>query len=638
MINLKTLPFLLCFLFFVPCLQAQQVLLPVKENTVVKEFLKSHPGIDRAYGNVPQGITNAGNDTLPFFEDFTTSRVLPDTNKWMDRSVFINNGFAINPPSYNVATFDGLDKEGNAYKLTTGLTFGGADTLTSRPLNLKNYTRKDSVYLSFFFQRQGQGDQPQTEDTLYLQFLNTNGFWNTVWKKEGGVNDNNFLQVLLKIDSSLYFHDQFQFRFTNLANLTGNLNHWNVDYIFMNRGRNAKDTYYRDATISSTPTSVLKRYASLPWNQFKANPAKEKSDSVHFVVSFLDTIVKANCDSRIIAFNRANNNLIYNYKVSTAVNVSLKNNDTAIFEKLPQLDTCTVYNNDTSIIDLIYTNKFTGETYNAFINNDTFKTKQLFANYYAYDDGSAEAGYGIDFGPGKVALGFETNVADTLRAIDIYFNQSLTSNANISFSLTIWSEITTPGLPANNDKILHYQTITVPEHTYSYRDGMGGFTRFKLDTVRYLPAGKFYIGWRQNSNFMLNVGFDKNYPESFGKAYNPMLFYNTDGTWRVSGFPGTVMMRPVVGKSLEPATGMAPKQTTRAVKVYPNPAHSLLYINLPEQTEGTIQVMDMQGRVILSKNIDGPVLNISELPAGMYILQLQNNLTQQHYTTKFTIE
>src|SRR6187402_2652202 len=45
---------------------------------------------------------------LPFWDDFSFSEGHPEDSLWIvNNTVFVNDGQAINPPSFNVATFDG---------------------------------------------------------------------------------------------------------------------------------------------------------------------------------------------------------------------------------------------------------------------------------------------------------------------------------------------------------------------------------------------------------------------------------------------------------------------------------------------------------------------------------------------------
>jgi hypothetical protein len=618
-------------LLIISLAQAQQTLSPLHSNAVLKNFLSQHPAIDKSYGKKYLNKTNAASDSLPFFEDFSSSVVVPDTNKWMDHNVFINNGYCINPPSYNVATFDGLDKEGNAYNLTTGYGYGPADTLTSVPLNFAGYVPANNIYFSFFYQMQGYGDAPQPEDSLLLQFLTLGGKWNTVWVLAGGYSMSQFTQVLLPVSSTIYLHGAFQFRFINYANMSGNLNHWNIDYIRIDKNRNANDSLITDVTIMTTPTPILKRYYSMPWNQYTANPTLENDDSTSFYVRNLKN-TPVQVPSKNFVFNKQNNSLLSNTSFTLGL-LTYQSPQKISYPFITPISTI-IPVNDSVTIRSLYTASENSDVHRI---NDSVYKDQVFANYYAYDDGSAEAGYGIDFGAGKVALGFETNVVDTLRAIDMYFNQALTSNSGYNFSLTVWSSIAFGGQP---EKLIHFQTVLSPDHNYSYRDSLGGFTRYMLDTPQVIPKGKFYIGWRQTSLFMLDIGLDMNYPDNFGLAFNPNMYYNASGNWAVSGFPGTVMMRPVVGKiPVVPAGIKDPVQKkSKSFSVYPNPAHALLYISMEENENNLVTIIDMKGIIVKQMPLTTKVLDVHDLTEGIYILNIFDPVLNQTYTTKFIIQ
>ena len=617
-------------LFIITLSRAQQTFLPLYTNGVLKNYIKTHPGIDKGYGSKFLGKTNAAFDSLPFFEDFTSSNIVPDTLKWVDRNVFINSGFAINPPSYNVATFDGLDREGNAYKLSSGFGHGPADTLTSVPLNFAGYVPANNIYFSFFYQMKGYGDMPQANDSLLVQFLSSGGKWNTVWARAGGKAEKKFTQILIPVNSTIYLHGAFQFRFLNYANLTGNLNHWHIDYIRIDKNRNANDTLNTDVAIMTVPTPFLKRYFSMPWNQYKSNPGSENAASTSFYVKNLK-LTPVQVPSKYFVFNKRNNKLLSNDAFLLG-SLTYQTPEKITYAFNTQIDTIVAVN-DSVTIKSLYTSSEISDIHRS---NDSVYKDQVFANYYAYDDGTAEAGYGIDFGGGQVALGFETNLEDTLRAIDIYFNQALTSNSGFNFSLTVWNSIAFAG---QSEKIIHFQTVISPDHNYSYRNSLGGFTRFTLDTPRIIPKGKFYIGWRQIGNFMLNVGFDMNYPDNFGKTFNPEMYYNT-GSWAKSGFPGTVMMRPVMGKEAPAIVGVQKTQvkTGGSVSVYPNPAHALLYIGMGENENNTITIIDMKGTVVKQLPMESRILDIRDLTQGLYILNIFDPVLNQTYTTKFAVQ
>ena len=117
---------------------------------------------------------------LPFFDDFSQSNTYPDSTKWTDNNVLINAGFPVCPPNRKGATFDVLDADGKVYSYAISNAFV-AEYLTSVRIRLDSImepepralTPADSVYLSFYYQPQGNGNPPEAQDSLVLQFGTT---------------------------------------------------------------------------------------------------------------------------------------------------------------------------------------------------------------------------------------------------------------------------------------------------------------------------------------------------------------------------------------------------------------------------------------------------------------------------------
>ena len=114
---------------------------------------------------------------LPFFDDFSQSTLYPDATKWTDNNVLVNDGFPLCPTNRNAATFDVLDANGRVYDYAISNPFV-AEYLTSARIRLDSImepepralTPADSVYLSFYYQPQGNGNAPEAQDSLVLQF------------------------------------------------------------------------------------------------------------------------------------------------------------------------------------------------------------------------------------------------------------------------------------------------------------------------------------------------------------------------------------------------------------------------------------------------------------------------------------
>ena len=121
--------------------------------------------------------------SIPFLDDFyyANSNNYPNQLLWQDSSTYVNIGYPIAPPSFGVATFDGLNKFGYPYLPSLNnlnLTFP-ADTLESQPINLYQTANQillpsDSIALSFYYQARGNGDPPELKDSLILDFYQPN--------------------------------------------------------------------------------------------------------------------------------------------------------------------------------------------------------------------------------------------------------------------------------------------------------------------------------------------------------------------------------------------------------------------------------------------------------------------------------
>src|SRR5690606_15813475 len=87
-----------------------------------------------------------------------------------------------------VATFDALNQYGLPYDTTgTGKPLLFADSLTSQYIDLSIYQPSDSIYLSFFYQPQGNGFYPEPPDSLNLYFKRENNTWTRLWYAPGNV-------------------------------------------------------------------------------------------------------------------------------------------------------------------------------------------------------------------------------------------------------------------------------------------------------------------------------------------------------------------------------------------------------------------------------------------------------------------
>ena len=174
--------------------------------------------------------------TLPFTDDFSYEGPFPLDSLWLDNKAFVNTTMAIDPPTYGVATLDGLDAKGQPYnpEKDNRNSSEPTDTLTSTWVDLEKLdSETEPVYFSFWFQEKGIGDIPEKVDSLVVQFRikQDTPRWRTVFSQKGSGKDSRTEPVegtvlinLASLDSAArFYHSGFQFRFLTYGNLSGNM-------------------------------------------------------------------------------------------------------------------------------------------------------------------------------------------------------------------------------------------------------------------------------------------------------------------------------------------------------------------------------------------------------------------------------
>lgn len=577
--------------------------------------------------------------SLPFVDDFARPQSTPTAELWTDQYATINNQYVNAFYTIGIATLDAFDQDGYLYQGASQNSFP-ADTLTSQPVDL-SYIASDSLYLSFFFLPKGLLDAPEAVDSLIVEFYApTQGTWQTVWyanfnmsssdttlatnnllanriqKRSGALCLEQFHPVMLPIKAEQYLQSGFRFRFRNRASIsydddlqsrTGNVDLWHLDMVYLNRDRTQADSVIDDVAISRRLNPLLRNYRSLPWSHFSRANAYEMYDSIF--------VTYRNTGNQTINFSREfaivdlyNNNPPYTFTGGTGDDIAPGVEETYprrtnyIFPFEEEQDSAAF-----RVTAWLVTDEF---AYNQpYRWNDTISYVHKFKNYYAYDDGTAEGGYGLSGAGtrnGEVMVKFQSYKRDSLQGINFYFNKSLNQSNQVYFTLVI-REVQEDGMPG---EIIYEQ----PGNFTEYTEQTGAFTYYPLEEP-FLIEGSFYLGWRKTSEEMLNVGLDLN------TENDPNRYYLLNGNWSASAISGALLMRPVMGrKDLATHTEEVPLLPTNQGKVYPNPASNYLEVDLPEKNIDAIKIIDSSGR--LCKQWQQPVgtLSVADLREGIYLL------------------
>ncbi|MDE3254417.1 MAG: T9SS type A sorting domain-containing protein [Bacteroidota bacterium] len=564
--------------------------------------------------------------SLPFFEDFTNYETFPNPLKWKDALVYINNTFPINPISRGVATFDGLNAYGVPYDSVNKYASIYADSLSSQQIDLSSYTANDSIYLSFYYQPGGYGFEPDLNDSLMLFFKLGNGLWNKVWAKEGA-SSTDFKQVLIPITNPIYLTSNFQFRFINKVTMLTNDDHWHVDYIKINSNRTSTDTLINDLAFARNPDFLLSDYTHMPYNQFQAaiNSNWLSEHKVYLRNNTSNTITNS-----------------FNYKakeLSTGLvfagfsnfTTSIPTNTTANLALLTYTPTYTAAaNQDKVVFEQTY---YTAPIANQNTINDTVVTKQVFDNYLAYDDGSAEKSYYLNLFntlPGKIAIEHQLFTNDTLRGLAIQFGRQIPTNANKYFSIAIMK--TLAGINgAIKDSIIYKEDFFFPR----FRDSINGFWIYTFSNPVYLPVGSFYVSTIQpamSGSDSLYFGLDAN------RTLANHQYYNVLNTWQSSQIDGALMIRPLLGKAIVTTSVATPRPTNFEISISPNPAHDHISLQ-SDYTNTKVEIYTILGNLLYTKTLEGSnsIIPIATFQPGQYFVRCYNGTNWSNFT-KLIIE
>jgi hypothetical protein len=558
--------------------------------------------------------------TLPFFEDFTGYGVFPDSSKWVDYSTYVNNTMGVMPVSRGVVTFDALNWRGLPYDSFTNSAVRYADSLTCRPIDISALTPGDSLYLSFFYQPQGNGFYPLPQDSLMLFMKTRFGGFVKIWTAQG-TTLKRFQQVMIPISDTLYFSDAFQFRFVNKAALYWSDAVWNVDYIRLNIGRNLYDTTVSDVGFTSDPTFLLNDYTFMPYRQFVANPAGER------VAQLRDSIRNNYNITQPITYyftaTESNTSSVLQVPVSGTASVPPSATLPVAFPAY----TATIPLSSVGYYDkVVFENKFYLDPVTATDprQNDTIVKQQIFDNYLAYDDGTAEKSYYLNLYPtlpGKIAIEYHLNRPDTLQGMAIYFGRQIPFAFYKTFAIQIYSALAgVNGSPIDNT--LYFQDFCDP----GYADTVNHFWIYKFNEPVPLPAGIFYAGTMQPAE----SGSDSLY---FGLDVNRIgtnhVYYNVLSVWNPSMISGAIMMRPLLGQPVT-GTGIEAVKTAQADwSIVPNPANDIIHIGFKKDNDAAYVITDMQGAIVLRGDAAGrdAIVDVSRLAPGIYIVRLIGELS-----------
>lgn len=584
--------------------------------------------------------------SLPFFDDFTQAGYFPDDSKWQKGNVFVNSGFPKMPVNYRAATLDLIDRHGKVYRNGSSNPFR-ADTLLSvrirlDSLNNQKLTPADSLYLSFYYQPGGFGDDPERDDSLVLKFgygYNETVYdttiqdsvtvrkhaWRQMWAAEGQTYesfiaecDENqyFKKVMIPITDTCLFQEDFYIMFFNYGTLPttmypndrSNMDQWNVDFVYLDKDRSMETDTYPLVSFTNTSPTFLKRYRSMPYKHYANNPINEIENCFNMYLTNMDVNtheVRYSCE-----VEDNNSDWSYSYTsdpfyINQYPNVGVMKDSVVMgnFIYPYNLNVDTTSFTIRHYVDVV--DEHSGE-----VAGDSIVVKQGFYNYFAYDDGTPEMGYGLVPNDTYFAAQFKVTQLDTVCGVQMLFNRTF-NDANFNFfDIVVWKD--NNGKPGQVAYTLQNQR-PIWDDSLLY-----AFSNYTFNEVVKVNS-TFYVGIRQQYPKSINIGFDTSVDN------HQYCFYDAGEGWKNTSFVGSLMIRPVMGSDAYFLDVDENQEAKNELVLYPNPANDMVRIDgIDANSANEIVIFDIAGRAVKHYQYCNE-LNVSDLQNGAYMLRVVMN-------------
>ncbi len=572
-----------------------------------------------------------GFDTLPFsaaqpfFDDFSTVFREPSATRWYADSGVIDLPrktfqMAVDPPSYGVVTFDGQKRDGRPYA-TNAIVSGVADRLLSQRIDLSNFGPADSVILSFYLQPQGRGEAPESSDSFYV-YVRTDlpeEEWRLLFATRGRA-VTTFDQVILPLEDSAYFHPGFQLRFESIGGLSGALDHWHLDYVALAPNQQRNNLSYDDRSITQVLESPLAPYTAIPAQHY--DPGQRYMNDFALNVSNLDAQPRA---AQVVATidDPVGSNV---YGVG-----SLRGGSANVPPFAQGTEAITIDAFEDQFLDFgIATYRLTAALdggSDAFPGNDTLRKRFGIDSLLAYDDGEADAQFGLNK-PWSYGIKVQLDRPDSITAVwisfvpSVYFNQvqgTVTYLEDQPFRILFWDS-------PDPDSIITQQAGGV---RVRYGDGPNHFERYAFPSPVAVPA-LFWVGIQQINSIPLGVGLDRTFDR------DALTYFDANGNWINTNIDGALMIRPEFKRTASVPVGLLAETGRQVVpSLYPQPlrAGHLLRLRWPLGVDPSaryqVQLLNLHGQMVWQSE----PARVGELS----ILALPARLTAGYYLWKHRV-
>lgn len=466
--------------------------------------------------------------------------------------------------------------------------------------------------------------------------------WDRIWYAEGMSLEDFYTehgrymkQVMIPITDTSYFKDNFRFRFRNYASVSNenypaswrsNGDQWNIDYVYLNWNRFKGDTTYRALTFSQRAPSFLKNYEVMPYRQYRYSPTSNTNPDFRLYIANLDNIEHNTKYSYHV--QQVNGSFAYSYDGGSCNLMPFYEVGFQQCVGCGSAHACPPVN---SVFSLDYDRDTTSYIIKHYISDSSDQNSivdsaiyhQGFYNYYAYDDGTPEGGYGVQSDIGSIASQFNLNVADTLWGVQMYFNRTLNDANEFYFDLVVWSD--------NNGKPGE-ELFREEGKKVEWEDGLYHFYPYMLDEPKVI-TGTVYIGFEQVRKEYFNIGLDAN---NDNQDKNFAYYFDE---WHKSTVPGSLMIRPMVGpEMILSVNNSSDNEEIAELKIYPNPASTYFRIansDIKDDPNAELAIFNIYGQKVHQQIGVNSIVHTTSQSPGVYIVKIQSH--GRNYSAKLLI-
>jgi hypothetical protein len=659
------------------------LLLPVAAFAQLKKYSPARTAPKKVLVNEQNTRRHAANPvTLPFWDDFSSVKGhSADSLLWINNNkVFINDGQGINPPSINVATFDGYNENGVPYS-NAPLETGYGDTLESQPIKLKSVpiAQRNNIYLSFFYQPGGNSEMPNPSDFLKLEFKGKNG-WVEIKRfyVKPNVDRTVFYDTAIQIpqtivvngpvNDTIFFQDDFQFRFTSFGRLSGAYDAWHLDYVYLNRRVNDDQEALDDfGNPTALPTSKVNEFdkntnindrtttrplSTIFTNGYWSMPRRHFNAKVHLVKPDVSLYSLKHVTFPFQAVNYSSYATITHYKdgaVTTSFDgtvdplatpfepqpefqgIPILEHVTVQVKNLPDTSTFRANSDSTKIFFQVNFNSgdnlldyYPRYTDIDFRTNDTLQHTFTLSNYYAYDDGVAEYSAGLAVQGNQLAYRFIMGdiTQDTLNGAYIYFPYF---GGTVPETMQLFVFKNDNGKPNINE--FYSQTVPVS------RTANNLFSEITF-TEGVVVSDTFYIGYVETQTGApdrIRIGLDASHNTGQHMFYRNTILH----AWQQNTVvEGSLMIRPRFGE----ATVITDiEKPLKPVTIYPNPNKGEFYMKGVVDRIDRLQIITSTGQPVsfAIENFDDTKKITLRAAPGLYLVRYQSGA--KVYTDKIIV-